>query len=86
MPVGGTDGQVLTKQTAKDYDVAWEDAAAGNTRGLSLFKAVIGVDATVTLNAPASLTVLACQVQADVYAKDGYGSVYCSVLNGIFIS
>lgn len=29
VPVGGTDGQVLTKTSATDYATAWEDAAGG---------------------------------------------------------
>ena len=29
MPAGGTTGQVLTKDTATDYDVSWQTPAAG---------------------------------------------------------
>ena len=35
VPTGGTDGQVLTKQSSTDYDTAWEDAAAGQGGGLT---------------------------------------------------
>ncbi len=62
VPAAGADGQVLTKQTATDYDTAWEDLpaiSAGNTRSPRLFKAVIGVPSThnaVSLSAPTSLT------------------------------
>ena len=35
VPTGGTDGQVLTKASATDYDTAWEDAAAGAGGGLT---------------------------------------------------
>lgn len=42
LPLGGTDGQVLTKQSATDYDVEWEDPAvalpAGGTDGQVLTK------------------------------------------------
>jgi putative cofactor-binding repeat protein len=42
IPVGGTDGQVLTKQSADDYDIAWEDVPegipAGGTDGQVLTK------------------------------------------------
>lgn len=42
LPVGGTDGQVLTKQSATNYDVAWEDIPegipAGGTDGQVLTK------------------------------------------------
>ena len=36
LPSGGTDGQVLTKASETDYDVAWEDAAAGGGDGTSV--------------------------------------------------
>ena len=36
LPSGGTDGQVLAKASATDYDVAWEDAAAGGGSGTSV--------------------------------------------------
>lgn len=29
LPIGGTDGQVLTKQSSTDYDVEWEDVPEG---------------------------------------------------------
>jgi hypothetical protein len=42
VPTGGTDGQVLTKQSAADYDTAWEDVPegipAGGTDGQVLTK------------------------------------------------
>lgn len=42
VPVGGTDGQVLTKQSSADYDTAWEDVPegipAGGTDGQVLTK------------------------------------------------
>lgn len=31
LPIGGTDGQVLTKQSAIDYDAQWEDLPEGTT-------------------------------------------------------
>jgi hypothetical protein len=34
LPVGGTDGQVLTKQSAADGDAAWEDVPAGGAHTL----------------------------------------------------
>ena len=46
IPSGGTDGQVLTKASGTDYDVAWEDATGG------------GVATGFTaLRAPATLSV-----------------------------
>jgi hypothetical protein len=33
VPAGGTDGQVLTKQSATDYDTAWEDVPEGIPAG-----------------------------------------------------
>ena len=33
MPVGGTDGQVLTKASGTDYDAQWEDASGGSGGG-----------------------------------------------------
>ena len=36
LPSGGTDGQVLAKASETDYDVAWEDAAAGGGSGTSV--------------------------------------------------
>ena len=56
IPVGGTDGQVLTKQGTAVYDVAWADAPAGNTQGSGLFKAVIRIDGAVSVTNPQSLT------------------------------
>ncbi len=33
VPDGGTDGQVLTKQSSADYDVAWEAPSGGGGNG-----------------------------------------------------
>jgi hypothetical protein len=33
VPVGGTDGQILTKQSSADYDIAWEDPAVSIPTG-----------------------------------------------------
>ncbi len=35
IPAGGTTGQVLAKDTATDYDVSWQDPAAGGGGGLT---------------------------------------------------
>ena len=41
IPSGGTDGQVLTKASGTDYDIAWEDAAAGGGGSLTVADPVL---------------------------------------------
>lgn len=53
VPIGGTDGQVLTKTSATDYATAWETPAAGGG-GTSLTRVVLTpTDFFTTLGAPA---------------------------------
>lgn len=75
LPVGGTTGQVLAKDSGADYDASWQDATAGGIRKyVYSFNFTAGTTYTVTHN----LNSLA--VVVDIYNTATGATLYTDIV------